>query len=743
MKNTKILVIFLSVIVLSMPAQNVFAGSFIEIKALDFKTDVANNTVELDGARGVATFTISGSTYAIVASEDDDGVQIIDISDTSNIVLKDVETDGANGFTELDGASGVATFTNSTTGKTFAIVAANADNGVQIIDISDPTAIAARGAVSDGVAVGGAGTPGELEGARGVDTFTISGRTYAIVASQADNGVQILDISSMDESVIIPIDSKSDGSGSFTELEGAHGVDTFTIGSSTYAIVVSVVDDGVQIINLSTPSAIAASDVETDGANGFTTLNGASGVATFTYNGNPYAIVASVDDDGVQIINLSTPTAITAQHAATDNDNGFSTLDGARGVATFTISGSTYAIVASVDDDGVQLIDISDPSKIVAIDAETDGNNSFTELDGASGVATFTISGSTYAIVASSVDDGVQMMRFDTIITGGSDKKYLAKPTFGISHSTNAQTVTDGFSFNNNDFTITDNWHTDFDKQNIKVGSTNVFSAKVSAPYNLSIQEFLFGINEVGMSHNAELGIEVYYDTTDKVKSANIVQNTKIVNPDTLMIKSEKSKCQESDAEPNCITTTISVQFLEPLQHDVMAIKAIDRTGRTQITYLNEGFEISGKSLNPMLITMIPGPAKYEGLIQVTQHSKYSPYWSSDDGRIFQKDAYGGFAWINQSFERMPDSGSPVKRDHSEFGALVDGQKHSALEYARKMYPNIYDEPFDKINNIVLGSDTYVDRVIDYKKMKVEEHKAQIIMDLLTQRNTLEKYRTD
>ncbi|MFM8658326.1 MAG: hypothetical protein ACKOCQ_00070 [Candidatus Nitrosotenuis sp.] len=393
----------------------------------------------------------------------------------------------------------------------------------------------------------------------------------------------------------------------------------------------------------------------------------------------------------------------------------------------------------------VQNVFAASVNDIVAKDAETDGAI-FTELLGAQIVATFTISGSTYAIVASYVDDGVQMIELNTASTssgGSSDKKHLTRPTFGLSHSTYAQLVTDGFSFNNNNFTITDNWHTDFEKQNIKVGSTNVFSAKAFAPNMLFSQEFLFGINEVGMAHNAELGIEVYYNFTDQVKAAKIVQNTKIVNPDTLIIKSEKSKCEKSDAEPKCITTTISVQFLEPLQHDVMAIKAIDRTGRTQITYLNEGFEISGESLNPMLITMIPGPAKYEGLIQVTQNAKYSPYWSSDDGRIFQKDAYGGFAWINQSFERMPDSSSPTKRDHSEFGALVDGQKHSALEYVRQTYPNIYDEPFDKINNITLGNNTYVERVIDYEKMKVEEHKAQIKMDLLTLRNVLEKYRTD
>ena len=47
-------------------------------------------------------------------------------------------------------------------------------------------------------------------------------------------------------------------------------------------------------------------------------------------------------------------------------------LDGAADVAVFTIGSSTYAIVVSHQDDGVQIIDISDPTDIVAMDSETE-----------------------------------------------------------------------------------------------------------------------------------------------------------------------------------------------------------------------------------------------------------------------------------------------------------------------------------------------------------------------------------
>ena len=135
-------------------------------------------------------------------------------------------------------------------------------------------------------------------------------------------------------------------------------MDTFTIGSSTYAIVAAFRDDGIQIIDVSNPANIVAVDALTDGAS--LQLDGAKGVDTFTIGANTYAIIASVDDNGVQIIDVSDPTNIVAKDHLTDGTS--LTLAGARGVKTFTIGSSTYAIVAAVNDNGVQIIDVSDPA---------------------------------------------------------------------------------------------------------------------------------------------------------------------------------------------------------------------------------------------------------------------------------------------------------------------------------------------------------------------------------------------
>ncbi len=171
--------------------------------------------------------------------------------------------------------------------------------------------------------------------------------------------------------VITPADAKTDGDSGFTELAGARGVAIFTVDSTPYAIVASRTDSGVQIINLSDPTNITPADAKTDGDSGFTELGGAHGVATFIVDDILYAIVGSYSDDGVQIINLSDPTNITPADAKTDGDSGFTELGGAHGVATFIVDDILYAIVGSYSDDGVQIIKLGIQTSNLSLSIET------------------------------------------------------------------------------------------------------------------------------------------------------------------------------------------------------------------------------------------------------------------------------------------------------------------------------------------------------------------------------------
>ena len=71
-------------------------------------------------------------------------------------------------------------------------------------------------------------------------------------------------------------------------------------------------------------------------------------------------------------------------------------------VTTIAIGSSTYALVASHDDSGVQIIDITDPTDPVAVSAVSNSNSGY-KLGGASYITTTTIGSSTYALVTARI----------------------------------------------------------------------------------------------------------------------------------------------------------------------------------------------------------------------------------------------------------------------------------------------------------------------------------------------------
>jgi hypothetical protein len=251
------------------------------------------------------------------------------------------------------------------------------------------------------------------------------------------------------------------------------------------------------------------------------------------------------------------------------------------------------------------------------------------------------------------------------------ENEHLTKPTFGVSHETSKIVVDGGFTLNNQPFTITNNFHTPFKEQSINLGEVNSFEATVFTPKGLKVQEFLFGIPNVGEAHLAELGVEVWYGYAGEIEKVMAIQKSNVIDKDSIVVTHEKTKCQATDSEEKCDVTNVSMIFLEPLKDNVMAVKAIDYSGRYQITYLNEGVDIAGESLNPMQTYLIPSNIRDQGLIKVTHLAKYSPYWITNDGRKFERNDFGSFKQINQIFERFQDSGDPLTRYHSGFGGVM------------------------------------------------------------------------
>ncbi|MDX1441200.1 MAG: hypothetical protein R3237_01920 [Nitrosopumilaceae archaeon] len=303
---------------------------------------------------------------------------------------------------------------------------------------------------------------------------------------------------------------------------------------------------------------------------------------------------------------------------------------------------------------------------------------------------------------------------------------YLSRPTFGLDHYKNQKLVDYGFKLNEKNFTISDNFHTPFVEQIINIGETNTFETKVFSEKGLRVQEFLFGIPEVGEAQNAELGIEVWLNHLGIIEKVIAVQKTEIVDPNNIHVTHEKAKCLSNSVEKNCDSVRISLIFMEPLRDKVMAIKAIDQKNRYQITYLNDGINLTGQTLNPMKTTIISSNTKNEGPIEVTQLEKYSTFWESTDGRVFERNSFGSFKEIINSFERHADSGEPRTRTHSEFRKLIENEKYRAYNiFNSTVYESQLPKPF---SYIYPEEKERIDPLME-AKMKAQEVIAQKLIE--------------
>ena len=367
----------------------------------DDGSDGAGGTFEaLNNPTSTAITQIGSHHYALVSSWEDAGVQIINITDPASPTAVAHVVDGPV-YPELLGPFSIAT--TQIDDSHYALVAARRDHGVQIIDITNPARPTAAAHVIDG------STYPELRAPYSITTTQIGSSHYALVAAGGDSGVQIINITNPTRPS--PVADITDDA-TYPELRGAVSITTTTIGSHHYALVAALTDDGVQIINITNPARPSPVADITDSTaadpTDYHVLDGAFSITTTQIGSSHYALVAAANNDGVQIINITNPASPSAVAGIT-NGTDYPVLGGAFSITTTQIGSSHYALVAAYDGDGVQIINITDPASPTPVAGITDGAQ-FQSLKDAHNVAVAQIGGTHYAFIAGNGDDAVQIL---------------------------------------------------------------------------------------------------------------------------------------------------------------------------------------------------------------------------------------------------------------------------------------------------------------------------------------------
>ena len=346
------------------------------------------------------TTTESGSTYALVASYLDNAVQVINVTDPANPVPVASLRDGVDGFEALGGGNVVAVTTIS--GSTYALVAGYLDHAVQVINVTDPANPVPVASLRDGV-----GGFEALAGPFDIDVVTSSGTTYVLVASLLDSAIQVIDMG--DPASPAPVAVIQDGVDGFEELAAAVSLAIVSTQDGTYALVASFEDNAIQVIDVTNPAAPLPAGTILDGEDDFHLVK-PSHVDTAIISDRTYALVASYARSYVQIIDVTDLNAPTSVAVIQDDEGGFEALQTVSRLEVVAASGSTYVLASGFDDNAIQVIDVTNPATPLPAGVIVDGEGGFEGLGGASSMTTITASDRTYVLVASYQDDAIQVI---------------------------------------------------------------------------------------------------------------------------------------------------------------------------------------------------------------------------------------------------------------------------------------------------------------------------------------------
>ena len=126
-------------------------------------------------------------------------------------------------------------------GKTFLFVAAGADDGVSVFEVSSQGVLTNVFNITDDATLA-------LDAAAGLTTAVIAGTTYLFVAGIVDNGVSVFAVAP--DGTLVHTTTITDAGA--LELDGATGLTTTVVGGNTYLVVAGRIDDGLSVFRVDT-----------------------------------------------------------------------------------------------------------------------------------------------------------------------------------------------------------------------------------------------------------------------------------------------------------------------------------------------------------------------------------------------------------------------------------------------------------------------------------------------------------
>lgn len=201
------------------------------------------------------------------------------------------------------------------------------------------------------------------------------------------------------------------------ELDGAVNLVTTTIGGEVFVYVAGSDDNGVQVLKLSSDGTLTpVTSVSNSAA---VALQGANDLLVYEIGTKKFLVVSGETNDGVSVFEIDQTGADAGHLTPTDAvfDVGSLDLDGAWEMASHQAGGRSFLAVSAYNDDTVTLFELDGSGTLTKLSDVSDADNAVYELNGAAGLSFHTIGTRTFLYVAGDADRGLSV--FEVSATGG------------------------------------------------------------------------------------------------------------------------------------------------------------------------------------------------------------------------------------------------------------------------------------------------------------------------------------
>jgi Ca2+-binding RTX toxin-like protein len=243
----------------------------------------------------------------------------------------------------------------------------------------------------------------QLDGAFGVHIAAVGEKTFVFVAGFQDDGISAFELGA-DGSLTNTYNLDGGPPTGPLEIDQAANFASATVGGTSYLYVNGADDNGISAFRIGVDGTLT--NVQNIDDTDELELNDVAGkMSVATVGDSSFLIASGKDDNGISVFRVNGNGTLTNTDNIDDTDA--VALDDAYDTVSLSIGGRTLVYVAAEDDNGISTFELDDEGKLTFVQNTLDEGP--LELEGAAGVATAKVDGTTYLVASGSIDDGLSV----------------------------------------------------------------------------------------------------------------------------------------------------------------------------------------------------------------------------------------------------------------------------------------------------------------------------------------------